>query len=189
MPERRTEALLEGVGILFPNFAGEERKFNAEGDRNFLVVLNEEIGTRMAEDGWNVKRLRPRDEDDLGELTLKVNVSYRFNPPRLVLVSAEGRTILDEESCEVLDWLEFDNVDVKLNKGKEWTMNGRTAGTAYLKTIYATIREDELDQKYAHIPITNSGPQRRELTSGSDDIVDGEVVSEHEDYEQKELTR
>ena len=51
--------------ILFKNFAGEERKFNPAGNRNFCLVIEDEVqAQQMFEEGWNVRILPPRTDDD-----------------------------------------------------------------------------------------------------------------------------
>ena len=56
--------VLEGVRLVFRNFAGKETKFNTEGNRNFAVILPEAAAEAMKADGWNVKTLEPREEGD-----------------------------------------------------------------------------------------------------------------------------
>jgi hypothetical protein len=146
----KNDITIENARIIFRNFAGEERLFNDEGKRNFTVVLDEELGAQMERDGWNVKRLKPREENEEGDLALKVTVSFKGRPPRLVMITSRGRTVLDEESATLLDWAELESVDVILNP-YNWDVSGKQGTTAYLKTIYAIIREDDLERKYAHI--------------------------------------
>jgi hypothetical protein len=146
----RDSVTIEDARIIFRNFAGEEKQFNDKGKRNFVVILDEETGARMLEDGWNVKRLRPREEDELGDLSLKVTVSYKGRPPRLVMLTSRGRTALDEDTAGLLDVAELETVDITLNP-YNWDVQGKAGTTAYLKTIFATLREDELEKKYAHI--------------------------------------
>jgi hypothetical protein len=174
--------LLEGVRIIFRNFAGEERMFNAEGDRNFTVVLPEDIGEQMLKDGWNVKRLRPREEGEEGDLSLKVKVSFkgRSKPRMHIYAKSKGvRTLLDEESAEVMDWPEFDNVELII-RPYDWLVNGKNGRTAYLQSIVGTIHEDPLELKYAHIP--EIGPDGQYALPPGDDPnvidVDGEWVEE-----------
>ena len=39
MPANDNTVLMEGVRIIFRNFAGKEGQYNREGDRNFAVLL------------------------------------------------------------------------------------------------------------------------------------------------------
>jgi hypothetical protein len=153
----RDSVTIENARIIFRNFAGEGKQFNDEGKRNFVVILDEELGARMLEDGWNVKRLRPREEDELGDLSLKVTVSYKGRPPRLVMITSRGRTALDEDTAGLLDVAELETVDVILNP-YNWDVQGKAGTTAYLKTIFAVLREDELEKKYAHIQDADQRP-------------------------------
>jgi hypothetical protein len=172
------EVLLEDTRIVFRNFAGKEGQYNREGDRNFAVVLDPETADEMQKDGWNVRRKPPKEEGDDEFIYLQVAVSFKGRPPRMAIITSRNRTILDEDTCELLDWAEIENVDVKL-RPYEWRVNGKTGVKAYLKTIYVKIREDELDLKYEHLPLAG-GTQRPELMPArtEDDFIDGEVVSE-----------
>jgi hypothetical protein len=162
----RDTVTIEDARIIFRNFAGEEKQFNDKGKRNFTVILDEELGARMLEDGWNVKRLRPREEDEPGDLSIKVTVSYKGKPPRLVMLTSRGRTALDEDTAGLLDVAELETVDVILNP-YNWEVQGKSGTTAYLKTIFATLHEDELEKKYAHIQ--NSGQRPGEYEYEGDE--------------------
>lgn len=142
--------VMESVRIIFRNFAGKEGKYNREGDRNFAVLLDEEVAQHMASLGWNVKWMQPRDEDDTPQAFLTVAVNFRGRPPRVVMITSRGRTSLGEEDVEVLDWADISNVDL-IVRPYEWAVNGKTGIKAYLKSIFVTINEDELELKYADI--------------------------------------
>jgi len=178
--------LLEDVRIIFRNFAGEERMYNAQGKRNFTVILDEETGQKMLDDGWNVKRLKPREDDVPGDLSLKVTVSYKGRTkPRLVLItkSTNRRNVLDEDMAELMDYAEFETVDIMI-RPYDWDVNGETGRSAYLKTIYGTIREDELDLKYAHYE------DDRALPPGEDpNVLEGVIVDEYDDPDETEYHR
>src|SRR4051812_40809277 len=98
MPPNDNTVLMEGVRIIFRNFAGKEGQYNREGDRNFSVLLDEAVAGAMTEDGWNVKWLKPRpdDENDETQAYLPISVNFKGRPPRIVLISSRGRTNLDE---------------------------------------------------------------------------------------------
>jgi hypothetical protein len=48
----------------------------------------------------------------------------------------------------MLDWAEFENIDLIVS-GYDWDVNGKQGTKAYLKKMYVTLVEDELDRKYA----------------------------------------
>lgn len=150
----RNSVIFEGVRIVFRNFAGEEGKYNKEGDRNFALVLTPDMADELTGGGWNVKRKPPKEEGDDEFCFLPVTVSFKGRPPRLVLVSSKGRTTLDQGTADLLDNAEMHNIDVII-RPYDWkivdnrgSMSGRKA---YLQSIYVTLFEDELEQKYADV--------------------------------------
>jgi hypothetical protein len=146
--------LMEGVRIIFRNFAGKEGPYNSEGSRNFAVLLDDDVANAMSEDGWNIKTLKPREDDEADETPqayLPVTVKYgKGRPPRIVLVTSRGRTNLEEESIEMLDWADITNVDM-IVRPYDWSVNGKSGITAYLQSLYVTIQEDPLEIKYAEL--------------------------------------
>lgn len=153
-PKQDNTVLMEGVTIIFRNFSGKEGQYNREGDRNFAVLLDEKTAQEMAEDNWNVKVLKPREDDEEGTIPqayLPVSVNFKGRPPRIVLITSRGRTNLDEESVETLDWVDIINVDL-IVRPYEWTVSDKSGIKAYLQSMYITIEEDPLEQKYADLP-------------------------------------
>lgn len=155
---------MEGVRIIFRNFAGREGMYNREGDRNFAVLLDDPIAEEMAKDGWNVKWLKPRegDEEATEQAYLQVSVNFKGRPPRVVMITSRGRTNLTADEVELLDWADIRNVDL-IVRPYEWAVNGKTGIKAYLQSLFITIEEDELELKYADVqdaapPASNDGP-------------------------------
>jgi hypothetical protein len=145
--------LMEGVRLIFRNFAGKEGKYNAEGDRNFGVVIDDATAEAMLADGWNVKYLKPRedDEDETPTPWLPVAVGYgKGRPPRIVVITSRGRTNLDEHAVEMLDWADITNVDM-IVRPYHYEVRGDKGVKAYVQSLYATIEEDELEKKYADL--------------------------------------
>jgi len=153
MATAENTVLMEGVRIIFRNFAGKEGQYNRAGDRNFGVILPPDVAERMLADGWNVKYLKPRedDEEEVETPWLAVSVKYdKGRPPKILLVTSRGRTNLDEESVETLDWADILNVDL-IVRPYTWEVSGKTGIKAYLQSMYITIEEDELERKYAEM--------------------------------------
>jgi hypothetical protein len=148
--------LLEDVKIIFRNFAGLEGPYNRAGDRNFCVLLDDETAKQLNDDGWNVKVLKARDEDEEEQPYLPVAVNFKGRPPRVVMVTSRGRTTLHENEVELLDWADIRTVDLILNP-YDWTVNGKSGTKAYLQSLFATIEEDALELKYRDVDDTRLG--------------------------------
>jgi hypothetical protein len=141
--------LLEEVSIIFRNFTGKEKKYNAAGKRNFSVLLDDDTAERMAKDGWNVKWLKPYTDEDSPQAHLKVNVHYgKGRPPRVVLIGSRGRTTLDEDMVEMADWVDIRSVDLMI---RPYRYDADSTVSAYLQSIYIIVEESYLDRKYADV--------------------------------------
>lgn len=146
--KRRSNVTIEGARIIFRNFKGEQTQYNRAGDRNFCVVLDKELADQLADDGWNVKVREPKEEGDDPLLYLKVKVKFGDYPPVIKQVTSKGATQLDEDTVMILDTAAIENVDLIITP-YAYTFNGKDGVSAYLKKMYVTIAEDDLDKKYA----------------------------------------
>lgn len=151
MADNRNNVTIENARLIFLNFAGKEDKYNREGDRNFSVILPPAVAAQMANDGWNVKALPGREEGEEDTPYIQVAVSYKNRPPKVILITSSSRTPLTEDTVETLDYTEMENVDLILTP-YVWEVNDKTGIKAYLKTMYVTVEEDDLDRKYAAKP-------------------------------------
>lgn len=177
---RHNNIEIEGADIFFRNFAGKKGMFNEEGERSFCVSLDGQdpnVIEQMRRDGWNVKFSKVREEGDVPRPYLQVKVSYKIRPPKVMMITSKGRTALNEDMVEVLDWVDLGNVDLIITPSR-WNVNGGTGLKAYLDAIYVTIEENRFDRKYADVPeISFNKPL--EIEAGPGDYIDeieGEVV-------------
>jgi hypothetical protein len=185
MSQQRVEGTvtIEDARIVFRNFAGAEKQYNAKGDRNFAVILDHDVAEQMLKDGWNVKYLKPREDEEVGNPYISVSVSYKGRPPKIVMITSKGRTELPEEFVEMLDYVDIKMVDLIIRPYNWGPIKGEYGVKAYLKTMYMTILEDDLELKYAED--FADGPQELEgpggrlaISSGynGEEIIDAEVV-------------
>lgn len=175
---------LEDVRLIWKNFAGEKRLFNEQGKRNFSIPLDEPTALKLREIGWNIKdNANKVERGEAQELEYHIPVTVKMDariPPKVYLIirSQNIRVPLDEVSIGLLDTAELDTVDVVL-RPFNWDVNGKQGVAAYLKLMYATLQEDPLDLKYAHIPLegSDSGTIEGLIENYSgDDMLEGAVI-------------
>lgn len=143
------DLVIEGAKLIFRNFSGKGDQYNREGDRNFNVIIDDEnIAKRLAEEGWNIKVRPPREEGDdtLYRMPVKVNFDSDY-PPKIWLVTKRATNLLNEDTVGDLDFAEIRNADLIISP-YHWEVNGTSGIKAYLKTMYVTIEEDVFADKY-----------------------------------------
>lgn len=141
---------IENARIGFKNFTGKGDKFNPVGKRGFCIFLEPELADKLADDGWNIRILKPREDADEGTEPVpyvQVAVSYKAMPPKVWMIANKKKELLTEETIDILDWSEIITVDLILSPYK-WEVNGKVGIKAYLKTMYVTIEHDCFEDKY-----------------------------------------
>jgi hypothetical protein len=143
------------------DFSGEGR-FNEDGKRRFNIKLDPDVAQAMMRDGFNIKELKPREEDEDSGIhpgyRIEVAVSYKFRPPQVWLVSGGHRTLLDEGSINILDYADIAKASIAINPSA-WEVNNKTGIKAYLHKAVIYLVEDELDDDMRDIPIAGAQPQ------------------------------
>ena len=186
-----TDLTFENATIIFRNFSGKEGQYNREGDRNFALLIDNDVAIQMKEDGWNIKYLKPREEGEVPQAYLPCAVEFKKGrPPRVVLITVKkdelARTDIPEDLVNILDWVEIANVDLIITPYR-WSVRENTGIKAYVKSIYISIVQDRLEQKYAEVPelplsAQNSLPatiEQLEIEAGQDpNIIDAEIVED-----------
>ena len=162
MDKRITQnVVIEGAKLVFKNFSGKVSEYNRNGQRNFSVLIDDELASKLEEDGWPVKYRKPREDDpeQYRQPFLPVKVQFNMYPPTVVMITSRGKRKLDENTIGQLDWARISNADVQIRPYNYPAINGKPAGvSAYLKSLYVTIIGDPLETKYADIPDLDGYP-------------------------------
>lgn len=146
----------EDAKVGYLNFRGEESTFNKEGDRNFILFLDEEDALALDAEGFNVTF--PKENSDIANdehteswkplAKLKVLIKFDKYPlPELFLVENENVTQLTEETAGQIDSSEKETIDLVINKGY-WKYGGKSGVSAYISKIYVVVKTDVFDDKY-----------------------------------------
>lgn len=139
---------IENAKIIFRNFSGKKSEYNRAGDRNFAVIIEDKnTAKNLTKDGWNVKQLKPREDETDPPYYISVAVRYGTRPPKIFLVTGRKTTLMSEENVNTLDYAEIVNVDLTINP-YPWEANGKRGVKAYLNTMYVTIEDDPFRAKY-----------------------------------------
>lgn len=133
--------------IIFRNFSGE-KDLNKMGRRSFSILIDDsDFANKLLNEGWNVKPLKRRDEEEEQKFHVPVAVRYDYKPPKIYKISGKVKTLLDEEAVSSLDYDEFANVDVTIVPSN-WNVNGKSGTKAYVKTMMISLVDDELMDSY-----------------------------------------
>ena len=142
---------IEGAIVIWKNFSGERDKFNP-GKRGFSVVIDDAVmADELRQEGWNIKERNLQEGADPSEQEWTLPVKLNMNRYTQVwLIVGNHKTLLDENTVAQLDVVDFVNCDISI-RPYEWEMGGRTGITAYVDSMYVTIRENKFAEKYADL--------------------------------------
>ena len=142
---------IEGATIIWKNFSGERDKFNP-GKRGFSVVIDDSVmADELKQEGWNVKERPLQEGADPSEQEWTLPVKLNMNRYTQVwLIVGNHKTLLNEDTVAQLDVVDIVNCDISI-RPYEWEMSGRTGITAYVDSMYITIRENKFAEKYADL--------------------------------------
>ena len=142
---------IEGATIIWKNFSGERDKFNP-GKRGFSVVIDDAVmADELRQEGWNIKERPLMEGADPSEQEWTLSVKLNMNRYTQVwLIIGNHKTLLDENTVAQLDVVDIIDCDISI-RPYEWEMSGRTGITAYVDSMYVTIRENKFAEKYADL--------------------------------------
>lgn len=142
---------IEGANIIWKNFSGERDRFNP-GKRGFSVVIDDAVmADELKQEGWNVKKRLLQEGADPSEQEWTLPVKLNMNRYTQVwLIVGNHKTLLNEDTVAQLDVVDITDCDLSI-RPYEWEMSGRTGITAYVDSMYVTIRENKFAEKYADL--------------------------------------
>ncbi len=144
------EVELENVDIKWnwSHFDGRADTFNDEGDHNFTIILPEATAKEMLALGWTgIKENEPYEEGDSPEWTLKAKISYKYEAPRVYLIRNSRKIRAEQEDLRDIRRDTCRQLDVILTPSR-WVNGPRTGVTAYVKELYAEIKQSKFADKY-----------------------------------------
>ena len=140
--------IFENVNITFKNFSGVERPpYNAKGQRNFAVVIeDEDFARELKKEGWNVKWSDPKEDGTTYAPHLQVKVAFDdeepWKNPRIMMEQAGNKVYLDENTVSQLDDLEVVNVKAMEIRPYNYDTGKMQGVTAYLKKMRVEVARD-----------------------------------------------
>lgn len=151
MPEQQwiDDLEIEGATVKWPfsHFDGREDTFNAEGDHNFTLMLNEELAQKLMADGWSIRTMDGYEEGDPPEYLLKVKISYKFEPPKIFLIKGQRKIRATQRDLADIRRDTCENLDVIITPSR-WVHGQNSGITAYAKELYATVRQSRFSERY-----------------------------------------
>lgn len=142
---------IEGANIIWKNFSGERDRFNP-GKRGFSVAIDDAVmADELKQEGWNVKERPLQEGADPSEQEWTLPVKLNMNRYTQVwLIVGNHKSLLNEDTVAQLDVVDITDCDLSI-RPYEWEMSGRTGITAYVDSMYVTIRENKFAEKYADL--------------------------------------
>ena len=146
---------IENTRFIFrTNFSGDPERdtFGSDARKVNIVIPDPDQALELLDAGFNVKKTKPRDNDEdyIPEYFVAVNINYDTKwPPRIHLVSGNAEPVLlDEDTVGELDSCYVRNVNVILNPYQN-KLTGRNS--LYVRTMYVEqdLEADPFAQRYA----------------------------------------
>jgi hypothetical protein len=145
---------IRGAKIARRNFRGEERRWqgkiiNSEGNRNFILIIPDDMVDDLMNDGWNLKQFKPSEDGEPGDYFLNIKVNFSYKPPTIWLISEKPdgnktRTRLDEDTVGELDFADIIDVKILVKPVvRQSSFTGEDMVTAYLETMYVEIENTD----------------------------------------------
>ena len=145
----------KGQQLIFRNFEGVANRYNNPGDRNFCLIIDEELASELEAKGFTIKRTKgDGDYDPVPYIKIKIGYTRKDGsdnpyPPKIFKIDSTGMKMLDKNNVKLLDGSRLNNVDLEFSASPyEDRETGTIKYSAYLKSLYAEIEESALEREY-----------------------------------------
>ncbi len=128
------------------NFRGLPGRYNAEGNRNFDLVIPEEMVDGMRAAGWNIRETKGSEEYP-SEFYTNVNISWAKFPPSVIFYSGREDTRgteVDETVIGQLDTAEIERMDLAINLSYRTKDDGSTGIKGYVQSMDVWLYQDPI---------------------------------------------
>lgn len=131
------------------HFDGRADGFNDEGDHNFQLIIPDEKTARELQDiGWAVREVDGYEEGDPPQYLLRCKISYKYSQPKIYLIKNNRKLRADERDLADIRRDTCERIDLILTPSR-WVNGARTGVTAYVKELYATVKESRFAERYS----------------------------------------
>lgn len=145
-----------GQQLIFRNFEGAAGKFNNAGDRNFCLIIDEDLAGELQSKGFSVKHTKARDDEYDSVPYIKIKVGFTLKdgtdnpyPPKIYKIDSTGMKALDKTTVKFLDGARISKADLIFSGYQyEDRETGETRYSAYLRNLYVEIEENALEREY-----------------------------------------
>ena len=149
------ELVVENAVIMWTNFGGNPTKFNPNGGkRTFDLVLPDRIAGMLDSDGWNIKEVRGKNDNDPVMFVTEIGVNPRSNLSIFLCEEVNGKKYrfrVKPEDLSVLDTYQYSDIAVLIRPYVHGRQN--SAGSTikgYLQQMnLVRLNEDYFHDKYA----------------------------------------
>lgn len=153
------EIIIEDVKILggsYRNFAGRPDKYNRNGGKKYFNIILDDIqAENLMKEGWRVKEMKKRDEQEPTRYFMQINLSWtnEYRIPDIQMKKGKVITQLDDDTVKILDGADIKSAYLRINPYPWYNDQDGTEGiTAWVKKLYITIDTNEFESSFFDEP-------------------------------------
>lgn len=146
---------IAGTQLIFRNFAGEANQYNNSGDRNFCLIIDDELAGELQNLGFTIKRTKARDDyDSVPYIKIKVGFTLKDGsdnpyPPKIYKIDSTGMRALNKNTVKLLDGARILKADLIFSgNAYEDRTTHDLRYSAYVRNLYVEIQENDLEKEY-----------------------------------------